>query len=73
MDKYTTAERNGLATLSSPVGRAESLTGRVCEHCGMPLRPGMRAHARYCCPSCRAAAFDERHERGSHRKGGENG
>lgn len=70
MQEYTTTHARRARRAPGNVSEAGS---RLCEYCGMPLRPGMRAHARYCCPSCRAAAFDERHERGSHRKGGENG
>ena len=43
---------------------------RVCAHCGAPL-VGRRPQTRFCCPTCRAAAFDQRHNRKAHTKVGE--
>ena len=38
---------------------------RVCAYCGAPLM-GRRPQTRFCCPTCRALAYDLRHNRTSH-------
>lgn len=44
---------------------------RVCATCGAPL-VGRRRQTRFCCPTCRAADYDRRHNRTTHAaKGGE--
>ena len=67
MQEYTTTHARRARRAS---GNASEARSRTCEYCGKPLPSKKRCHARYCCPSCRAAAFDERHGRASHKRGG---
>lgn len=66
MNEYTTtaprrprrARGNGFYALNCP--------DRYCETCGASLA-GRRRQARFCCPTCRARAFDKRTGRQDHR------
>ncbi len=59
------ATNRPLATVSSPVPDVLRGASHVCAYCDAPLVK-RRSQTRYCGPTCRVAAYDERHNRTSH-------
>ncbi len=68
MAKYTRSSgRTSGNGFYRPSDASTSCESRVCAFCGRSLA-GRRRQTRFCSSSCRAADFDQRHERQSHAK-----